>query len=232
MLAGRKFSLGFGYLSCRQPSSEELKSGISHASARAKEVEMFTKHAPWNNELRQFRERFGTVNLQVRLSRLLAGVVTKSLPSMISNVQRKLELIESDLTKYPKPPDDGCLSIVFNLIHDFRTGVEKTMLGEYRFNAFILQWRALVENYRKILFDAKPIVYVNVREPESQWKQFPSSSQPINLDSDDEDNSTPCPTSGVKRSFSQTPSTPANKRQKTPSSKSGTFIVKPHIYSF
>ena len=226
MLAGKKFSLGFGYLSCRQPSSEELKCGMSHATARAKEAEMFRKHAPWNKELHHYQEHFGTANLQVRLSHLLAGVVTKSLPSMISNVREKLQLIESDLAKYPVPPDDGCLSIVFNLIHEFRTSIGRTMLGEYRFNTFMLQWRALVEDFRKALFDAKPIVYVNVREPEVQWKQFPSSNQPINLDSDDEESNTPCPTSGLKRSFSQTPSTPSNKRQKTPSSirKNGTFV--------
>ena len=213
MLSNRKFRLGHGYLSTKQPSSADIKAGMNHAEARRAESQMFGNQAPWTTELSAFKDQFGTARLQVKLSQLLAGLVTASLPSIKALVEQKIQAIVAELSQFPKAPGDGCLSMVFSLLGEFHTRLDKSMEGEYRYNAFILQWRSRIKDWRQTLSDMKPSLFVNVKEPEADWKTSSTGCQEaISIDSDDD---TPCPTVGTKRPPSASPITPSihpNKR--------------------
>lgn len=221
MLANRKFSLGYGYLSTRQPPTSELKSGINHRKARELELDLFNNQNPWNSELSMFKQQFGTINLQTKLSHLLASLVTARLPSMISAVTGKLDVILGELSHYPKAPDDACLGIVFNLLREFRAKVDRTMAGEYRYNGFTLEWGEHISEWRQTLTDIKPSVWVHLKEPESGWKTASHHPQaPITVDSDEE---TPSPSTGAKRPLSASPvTTNASGKKRVKTNRMGT----------
>jgi len=72
VLQGRNYKLGHGYYVTRQPSQVELDDGIDHRKARSRELEFFSQNHPWNTAFDSFKNRFGTQQLQEKLSKLLA----------------------------------------------------------------------------------------------------------------------------------------------------------------
>lgn len=73
VLRGDHFRLGYGYhVIMNNPDTR-----IDHASARVEEMAIFNEKEPWTTTLREFHARFGTVQLQTLLSRILTAQIHK-----------------------------------------------------------------------------------------------------------------------------------------------------------
>lgn len=224
MLKNTKFTLGYGYSVALQPSQAQLDAGITNAEARILEHTFFNKdNAPWSTDFAEFSPRFGTPNLQKLLSELLAKVISKALPSIANTIRSKLETIDNELQQFPEPPRDNAMATVFTLVERFRTEVDKHMTGEIdrhingeiSSNSFILGWRQMTIDFRNELMAQKPGVLITTgAEPE--WKKpstsFGSFTNPLALNSDDEDEPPSLQDNGKRRMPSSTPSTPVSKR--------------------
>lgn len=67
ILAGAQEKLKLGYYAVRNPSSSELKAGITHRQARRVEATFFSQ-SPWRDLPRQIHARCGASNLAEKLS--------------------------------------------------------------------------------------------------------------------------------------------------------------------
>ncbi|KAI9652011.1 MAG: hypothetical protein M1831_007252 [Alyxoria varia] len=210
LLNNKKFSVGHGYYVTKQPSQKELNEGISHEQARANERAYFEQTEPWSTYFVNHRAKCGTEKLREKLSQLLAAVISASLPSIKEQVDGKLHSLQQQLAQFPEPTEN-CLGVVVKLVENFKSELEKMILGYMPHNAFVKEWEAQVEGFKKQLDGLKPVVVVSTG-PESGWNMnHASSSDPICLDSDDESGATPSP--GSKRPLEGTPmNTPTPKR--------------------
>lgn len=227
LLAGNEFfKMGYGYFVTKQPAPEELKVGITHEEARRREKLFFEKDKRWNAPaFLPFRRRFGTFQLQTRLSELLANEIARGLPEIERTIDEELAGLEMKLAEYPIPHESP-INEVFDIVGKIRQLVQEVMIGEFPHNKLILLWRDMAGEYKKQLSDMKPVVVVNT-DPEAQWSV--SSTEPISLDSDDDDEneSTPvsAPASGSKRSMPP-PSTPTKRQRQTSVRRNGTAPKK------
>lgn len=74
VLANLIFQVGHGYYTTLQPSQTQLDEGLNGEDARKLESNFFGAH-PWNTVLGAYSDRFGTAQLQMALSRKLAGQI-------------------------------------------------------------------------------------------------------------------------------------------------------------
>ena len=82
ILEGNIFGVGHSYYVTKQPSQSFLNK-VSHQEARLQESKFFESTEPWNSELFEFKDRFGTPRLQKVLSqtlteKILARYVSRS----------------------------------------------------------------------------------------------------------------------------------------------------------
>src|SRR5690606_27003997 len=108
ILRGKAHKLSHGYFVTKQPSQEQLDSGISHAEARRLEAEFFRTTEPWATELRDLSHRFGTVHLTQYLSQQLAQQIHQRLPDIVRRIQTEHEAVTSELDQLqPAPHGDN-----------------------------------------------------------------------------------------------------------------------------
>ena len=194
VLSGRKFNLGYGYFVTKQPTSTELKQDISHATAREKELEFFSKD-PWTSTFSQFKNRFGTYALQAELSNLLAGEIATCLPGMKITIGQQLHETRQRIKQYPEPPKNP-YATVMSLVDAFQRDVELHLHGEFPNNRLVNTWREYNKEFLTSLKKTQPLVVVNTGT-EDQWR---IAAPVITLDSDDEEPR--ASSNGVKRGAS------------------------------
>ena len=85
ILEGSIFGVGHSYYVTKQTSQSFLNK-ISHKEARIQEVEFFETTQPWNTELSEFKNRFGTSRLQKVLSQKLTEKILARYASEISYI--------------------------------------------------------------------------------------------------------------------------------------------------
>jgi len=69
--------LANGWFTVKQPGSNDLKTGITWADARAQEQHFFTSTAPWSSAETYCQKRFGTRNLTESLSKILSDLIKR-----------------------------------------------------------------------------------------------------------------------------------------------------------
>ena len=71
ILSRQGFQLGFGYFVVKNNPDAQ----VEHALARRQEEEFFLNEEPWAGILREYKPRFGTMNLQLELSQRLTATI-------------------------------------------------------------------------------------------------------------------------------------------------------------
>ena len=69
--------LANGWFTVKQPGSNDLKTGITWADARAQEKLFFTSTTPWSSAETYCQKRFGTRNLTESLSKILSDLIKR-----------------------------------------------------------------------------------------------------------------------------------------------------------
>ena len=88
ILEGNIFGVGHSYYVTKQPSQSFLNK-ISHQKARIEESKFFEATEPWNSELCEFKDRFGTPRLQKVLSQTLTEkILARYVPATIFNTTK------------------------------------------------------------------------------------------------------------------------------------------------
>ncbi|KAF7428945.1 hypothetical protein PC9H_008182 [Pleurotus ostreatus] len=107
----------------KQPSSNDLKQGVTWANARQRENEFFSMTAPWCNLESMYQKYLRTGNLVERASSILSDLISRRLPVIQEELQKALRKTEEALAAMPKEPSADAFSEVMALLHTFATDV-------------------------------------------------------------------------------------------------------------
>ncbi|KAK0460501.1 P-loop containing nucleoside triphosphate hydrolase protein [Desarmillaria tabescens] len=113
----------------KQPSSSDIKNGITWAEARTKENEFFSMTAPWADLDPMYQRYLRTVNLVERLSNILSDLISKRLPDIQLELERAVEGTLDQLAKLPKEPSKNPLHEISALLSAFTMDVSKHVEG-------------------------------------------------------------------------------------------------------
>ncbi|KAL8994852.1 MAG: hypothetical protein Q9169_005299 [Polycauliona sp. 2 TL-2023] len=111
VLQAKKFKIGHGYYVVRNDPDPEL----SNALAREREDQFFLQEH-WTRTLGKHRDRFGTLKLTSKLSKLLNTQIKTSLPKITEQVRSKVTDIIARLDQLPEPPKGNLSLKIFEKI--------------------------------------------------------------------------------------------------------------------
>ncbi|SMQ46043.1 unnamed protein product [Zymoseptoria tritici ST99CH_3D7] len=211
MLNGELYPLGYGWFIAKQLSHDDIVDGVDHAQAREMEKHYFNSW-PWNDQLVEFAERFGIVNLQQALSRTLTQHILDALPGIVNSVNSRLQAVKKTLSAFPERSADPGI-VVNTEIYKLYTNVKDELSAETT-STYREEYRQILGEVRTKFKEVRPCVDITT----------PGVAQPIDrsesvvvLSSEDEDEEE----SPSKRSKTNNGSvaTPSNKRQRTPAAR-------------
>ncbi|KAL1960290.1 hypothetical protein VTO42DRAFT_8250 [Malbranchea cinnamomea] len=173
ILRGSKFAIGHEYYVVKNNPSPL----IDHAQAREEELHFFSRQ-PWTTELAEFKERFGTRNLQGALSKLLLSQIESSLPSIVEQINIQLGKVEEELATLPDPPTANIPFILCDKLHVYSTRVKAHIDGGLREYPFLKRWSQIASDFQKYITDSRPTL--KLREENPVWRNaiFPAGSDP------------------------------------------------------
>lgn len=213
VLQGDAFAVGHGYFVTKQPNQEELNNSMTAEDARKSEDDFFAQY-PWNTELLDFHDRFGTFKLRDSLSVKLTKQILVTLPEITRTVDARVTEVKHELTGYPDPPNNA-LGKVFEALTTFRINLEKHAQGVHPYNEMHNSLKRLGTDFQSNLVKLRPSLIVSTPEKFRQSIETPVFSL---SDDDDEASGTPCPSVEPKlvnkkrKPQLDTPATPTPKR--------------------
>ncbi|KAJ6529313.1 P-loop containing nucleoside triphosphate hydrolase protein [Mycena capillaripes] len=133
----------------KQPSSQDLKQGITWSAARAREVEFFSSKSPWCELDSMHQPYLGTSNLVHRLSSILSDLISKRLPQIQIELEAALQQTRASLQRLPKPPSDDAILEVTTLVHSFIRELDRMIEGVPHADGLIQTIRPAQEEFRR-----------------------------------------------------------------------------------
>lgn len=213
ILAGQRFELGHGYHIVKNNPDPN----VNHATARAQEKDFFARNTPWSTVLREYNDRFGTLQLQTFLSQRLTAQIkdrfvttfslalsplltlVSSLPHISRQVQQKLTQIEARLNELPKAPIGNLQLKVWEKLTVFESEIRNHVDGRDSRYTLQKQWHNLARSFQQLLTESRPVLVQpaltvtsrlsidNPGTPTPGRKYIRSSAGPIEIDSASED---------------------------------------------
>ena len=160
ILNGQKFQLGHSYFVTKQPSQVEIDRGLDHGRARELERQFFETQEPWVTQFAQFKNRYGTAQLQTTLSQKLTAQILASLPTIKDRIRSQLDQLDAELRDLPEPPTHNAVHIVIQLLQSFTGRVQKAIEGEQTYKEWRLTWKEQRQNFYQELGAQKPALFL------------------------------------------------------------------------
>ncbi|KAK6346526.1 hypothetical protein TWF696_006651 [Orbilia brochopaga] len=175
ILRGNEHRLHHGYFVTKQPSQQQLLERISHSAARASEEEFFQTREPWQTELADLKDRFGTINLQRYLSKQLANLIRQRLPAIISSVQNQSNQVQTKLDMLPPPQARDLRVVLRRLLDDYFYQIRESVDARSDNNEFSYQWRKIASRLKAGLIGLRPRVSPDETVPRSANSMYTTS---------------------------------------------------------
>ncbi|KAI9730129.1 MAG: hypothetical protein M1834_006122 [Cirrosporium novae-zelandiae] len=209
ILEGKKFSVGHGYYVIKNNPDPK----IEHGQARKEELDFF-EGEPWITDLLSFKDRFGTVQLQTKLSQLLTDQIKACLPEIKNKVEEKLGDVEAELATLPEPHGNQPMLLLRQLT-SFEQDLKTHFNGGSEDFPLQKQWIDLATSFRDGLMSSRPAFTMRdaTEKVRSQSPTARSMEDAILIDDDESDHKP----HGNKRKLanSNTPHTPRKRVMKT-----------------
>ena len=213
LLRGERFQLGHGY----HVVKNNADTTVDHKTAREEEAEFFRVEEPWSTTLRSYHRRFGTIQLQTILSRLLTIQIQNALPRIREQVEQKADSIEAGLRALPEPLSENIPAVVMGELLKFQQEVQMQVDGGAESCLFQKSFNDFALGFRQSLATTRPRIVWNTRASprKQQLRESPNGSiastptpmsrnrhqTPIMLSDDEMEDDVPSqPSSGQKRS--------------------------------
>ena len=191
----------------KNPGQDDLDNKLTHRDARMQERQFFEHDAPWATTFRHHQSLFGTNQLQNSLSVTLATQMTKSLPTIQTQVLTRLASIETDLKNIPQPPTHNATRIIADILLDFSSHVRREMEAEYPCRNWRNIWDSLYKEFHESLLSMKPTMVTKGKLDKGIFDAVTpgkSVDSAYVIDSGDE---------GENTNTAQSPETPSKKRK-------------------
>ncbi|KAL8781027.1 MAG: hypothetical protein Q9213_006204 [Squamulea squamosa] len=218
ILDGKKFKLGHGYYVVKNNPNPE----VSNAIARQEEDEFFDQE-PWVRTLGLHRDRFGTLKLSTKLSKLLNSQIKTSLPKITEQVRLKTFDIIERLRGLPEPQEGNLSLKIFEKISILERDIARHLDGGSEDYPFQKEFHAAAVRFRNILaFSFPRLVFTSSAPLAYRLSTTPTPSRnrcpdiiPIESDGESEANQkltqTPTPSKRKQTSTQMSQSTPTKR---------------------
>ncbi|KAJ7159212.1 P-loop containing nucleoside triphosphate hydrolase protein [Mycena crocata] len=113
----------------KQPSSQDIKEGVTWAEARAAENNFFSLTPPWSKIDPIYQKYLRTSNLVGRLSSILSDLISKRLPEIQVEIENTMQKTRDGLQLLPKPPSSDPVGDVASLLHQFVGALDSMLEG-------------------------------------------------------------------------------------------------------
>ncbi|KAJ6598572.1 P-loop containing nucleoside triphosphate hydrolase protein [Mycena sp. CBHHK59/15] len=133
----------------KQPSSQDLKLGITWEEARTRENDFFSLTPPWSELDPMYQKYLRTSNLVERLSSILSDLISKRLPQIQIELENSIEKTRTSLHQLPKPPSSDPISEIASLLHVFVGDLDKLLEGLPHQGGLLQSIRPAQERFRR-----------------------------------------------------------------------------------
>ncbi|KAK0229833.1 P-loop containing nucleoside triphosphate hydrolase protein [Armillaria nabsnona] len=140
----------------KQPSSTDIKNGITWAEARTRENEFFSMTTPWAELDPMYQRYLRTVNLVERLSNILSDLISKRLPNIQMELEHAIEGTLQQLAKLPKEPPKNPLHEISALLSEFAMDVSRHVEGIPDEEGILQMIRPAQENFKRAIRGTAP----------------------------------------------------------------------------
>ncbi|KAG6810925.1 hypothetical protein H0H92_009760 [Tricholoma furcatifolium] len=129
IIKNEKEPLENGWYCVKQPSSQQISSGMTWAKARKSEDEFFASTAVWSELDPIYQKYLRTSNLVDRLSSILSDLISKRLPEIQEEINRSIANTRESINNLPKPPSRDPRNEISTLLHNFVRDLAKRVTG-------------------------------------------------------------------------------------------------------
>ncbi|KAJ7128249.1 P-loop containing nucleoside triphosphate hydrolase protein [Mycena filopes] len=140
----------------KQPSSQDLKRGMTWEEARSREHEFFSMTSPWSELDPMYQKYLRTSNLVDRLSSILSDLISKRLPQIQIELENTIQKTRLGLQQLPKPPSSDPVGEVAGLLHVFIAELDKILEGIPRAEGLLQVIRPAQERFRREIRGTAP----------------------------------------------------------------------------
>ncbi|KAK7017181.1 P-loop containing nucleoside triphosphate hydrolase protein [Favolaschia claudopus] len=140
----------------KQPSSQDIKQGITWEEARARENDFFALTPPWSELDPLYQKYLRTINLVDRLSSILSDLISKRLPEIQLELENTVQNTREALAQLPKPPSSDPVSEVAGLLHTFVDELGQILEGIPVAGALLQTIRPAQEQFRRAIRNTAP----------------------------------------------------------------------------
>ncbi|KAL1720013.1 P-loop containing nucleoside triphosphate hydrolase protein [Schizophyllum commune] len=165
----------------KQPSSQDLKQGLSYKQARTREDEFFSSTPPWTDLEAVYQRYLRTPNLVERLSNILSDLISKRLPEIYEEVQRGVESARESLSHLPKEPSKDPITDITTILHAFAMDVGRAVRGVPKRDGLHQTVRPSQDRFRKAIQQTAP----DFRPYERRHRGKRTFSKPTFLNNED-----------------------------------------------
>ncbi|KAF7366190.1 hypothetical protein MVEN_00496000 [Mycena venus] len=127
----------------KQPSSQDIKNGVTWAEARERENDFFSLTAPWSDLDPLYQKYLRTSNLVDRLSSILSDLISK---------RKRARVWRSSLS----PPSSDPVGEIAALLHGFVGELDKILEGVPRADGLLQTIRPAQEQFRRAIRATAP----------------------------------------------------------------------------
>ncbi|KAJ6556994.1 P-loop containing nucleoside triphosphate hydrolase protein [Mycena vulgaris] len=149
LIRNEQESLENNWYCVKQPSSQDLKQGITWEEARARENDFFSLTPPWSELDPMYQKYLRTSNLIDRLSSILSDLISKRLPQIQIELENTIQKTRAGLQALPKPPSSDPISEIATMLHDFVGDLHKLLEGIPRADGLLQIIRPAQEQFRR-----------------------------------------------------------------------------------
>ncbi|KAL1739056.1 P-loop containing nucleoside triphosphate hydrolase protein, partial [Schizophyllum fasciatum] len=182
-IKNEKEPLEHNWFSVKQPSSHELKQGITWAEARQSENNFFSSTAPWSEMDSMYQKYLRTTNLIKRLSDILSDLVAKRLPEIHDEIEASLRGVSEMLEQLPPPPSADPRADIMRLVHAFTKAVSVQVAGVPDPDGLHQQLRPAQDVFRRAIRGSAPAF----RPYERRFAEDRTCTSPAFLEHEDGD---------------------------------------------
>ncbi|KAJ7107917.1 P-loop containing nucleoside triphosphate hydrolase protein [Mycena epipterygia] len=140
----------------KQPSSQDLKNGITWEQARSRENDFFTLTPPWCDLDPMYQKYLRTTNLIDRLSSILSDLISKRLPEIQIELENTIQKTRVSLQQLPKPPSSDPVGEIATLLHVFVGELHKILEGVPRADGLLQVICPAQERFRRDIRNTAP----------------------------------------------------------------------------
>ncbi|KAF9507704.1 hypothetical protein BS47DRAFT_1488702 [Hydnum rufescens UP504] len=171
VLEGGRYPLALGYYITKQRAPNELALKMSSVEARKREATFFAGTQPWNQCGLALKERMGTGSLTLNLSKLLSGLIDRTLPRIRTDVSEQRTAARQALASLPPRLTQSPSVELLKLVNEFCRELNLFVQGGPGYEGLIQKCTPAYQQFRIDIRETAPVFIAEPHKSASLARQ-------------------------------------------------------------